>query len=65
MLNHGNWLKGTKVSHFLHEALLRVLADSMHKNVHCGAHGRVRVMGLKREVELVFVWSLRNEEWPR
>ena len=30
---------------------IRVLANSMHKSVHRGAHGRLRVIGLEREVE--------------
>ena len=37
------------MSHFLREALFPVLADSMHKNVHRGAHECVRVIGLEQE----------------
>ena len=51
--------------HFLHEALLRTLADSMYMNGHHGAHGRLQVMELnEQKVEellhfLIFVWSPR------
>ena len=55
--------------HILHEAHF-VYTNSIHKNVHCGAHGWLLVMGLECEVEellyhLVFVWSPRSEGWPR
>ena len=33
---------------FLHEALLLMLANSMHKSDHRGAHERLQVIGLKR-----------------
>ena len=48
-LKHGNLSRGTKIYHFLHEALFQALADSMHKNVHHEAHGCLRVIGLKQE----------------
>ena len=42
--------------------LFRALANSMHKTIHHGAHGCLRVMGLEQKVQdllylLVLVWS--------
>ena len=47
-LNLGDWSKRTRMYHLLREVLLRTLADSMHKNGHRGAHGRVQVKGPER-----------------
>ena len=38
-----------KFPHFLREALLLVLAESMHKNIHHGAHGCLQVIELEQE----------------
>ena len=54
----------------LREVVFWALAESIHKNVHCEAHGCLRVMGLKWEKVqellylLVFVWSPRSKGWP-
>ena len=36
----------------------RALADSMHKNVHCGAHGCLQAIGLKRQEIEEFLYLL-------
>ena len=41
--------KGNLSYPLLREALFRSFADGMHKNVHSGAHGCLRVMELERE----------------
>ena len=57
--------------YFLHEALLRALADSIHKNGHRRAQVHLQLQNLNEQKveELlylpVFVWSPRIEEWPR
>ena len=41
----------------LRSPLFRALADSMHKNIHHGGHGCLRVIGLKREESRVALSS--------
>ena len=51
--------------------LFRACANSMHKNVHRGAHECLQLIGLEQEVEellyllLVIVCNPRSERWPR
>ena len=41
-------VQGNQNVPLLRKALFWVLADGMHKNVHCGAHGCLQAMGLER-----------------
>ena len=56
--------KKPKFPTFLRKALFRVVVDSMHKNIHCGAHGCLRDMGLEREESRIALSSgLCLESW--
>ena len=53
-LQNGGWIMGIspskpKCTTFCARHFLWALANSVHKNVHRGAHGRLWVMGLERE----------------
>ena len=42
-------LREPKLPTFFARGTFLTLADSMYKNVHCGAHGCLRVMGLEQD----------------
>ena len=60
-LNHGNRSKRTKTYHFLREALLWALVNSMHTNIHCGASPSFGTWTRKKVEELFYLLEVKDD----